>query len=1115
MKHKCFFFIAGALSVLGNVYAFDSEITYNRDVRPILSEHCFACHGFDAHSREADLRLDEKESAFSDRGGMAAIVPRDLERSEVWKRIISSDPDEIMPPPSTHQVLSADDKETLRKWIEAGAPYQNHWSFEPPVKAPLPANYSNLHPIDAFVRQRLDRESMSPQSEADKESLVRRLYVDLIGLPPSGAEIDAFINDSSPNAYETLVDRLLASSHFGERFALDWLDAARYADTNGFSIDGGRHMWLWRDWVIQSLNDNLSYDQFLLQQIAGDLLPDATLANKIATGFQRNNMVTHEGGTIPEENLTNYGADRVKTFGEAMLGLTLSCAQCHDHKYDPISQREYFQLFAYFNTLSDRGLDGNGGNNPAPSIQAITVLKSDEPTALQQSIAALQESMKKIDHQKLNSWMERTQAKLELRGKDLQLHPVKALKVSTPNRGSGFEIEEERFVVLESPGALAAFDILAELPPIDRPITGIRATIYPEEKLGNGWGYGKESEEKKSFVLTAIAASVDRVPGDQVDLFGLLPFGSVTANSWKSGFPPGACLDPRNDSGWAPELSFEGPVHLSATFQQPIDSTQTPYLTTQLNFGFGQSYVARRIALEVFTGIDDGTDIPKTIVELLVQDDASIGPSDREALWKYYVAHSDDFERERIDLANLTDRLAALTTPFTTMVMDVAKTPRKTFLLNRGDYSQPTEEVQPGIPNALPKPSGEATDRLGLAQWLVMKENPLTSRVAVNRYWKLLFGTGIVATPADFGSQGEWPSHPELLDWLAVDFVESGWDLKHLLKSIVMSQTYRQSSVPTPESLERDPGNRLLSRGARFRLPAELIRDAALKTSGLLVDRIGGPSVNPYMPMDLWREVSHYGSTPATAQTFVQDHGEKLYRRSLYTYWKRTAPPPNMVTFDAPNREVCTIERGSTTTPLQALVTLNDTQFVEAARNFADRIITCSSGDREVTQSQPDALARDSAGNHAANEISRSTPFVPQELANQHPKHSQQSPHSLATQSLANASGCDGGMLRVLPVTSDESGQPGSEDSAVDDGERLKWAFRESTSRYPTEDELKVLVRALTRERERYRGNVALAIETLSVGESPQSTSIPPEEHAAWMQVAALILNLSESLTRP
>lgn len=537
---------------------------YNRDIRPILSENCFSCHGPDESGRKGKRRLDVAEAAYADREGTIAIKPGVLSESDAWTRIISEFDDEVMPPKESHLTLTVDQKAKIKGWIEQGAVYQEHWSLVVPKKAPLPvivgAETASLQPIDRFIRATLAEKTLSPAPEADRATLLRRISLDLTGLPPSQEDVAAFVNDKSPDAYTRWVDRLLESPHFGERMALDWLDAARYADTNGYSIDGGRHMWLWRDWVIQSFNDNLPYDRFLTDQLAGDLIPDRTSAQLIATGFQRNNMVTHEGGTIPEENLTNYNVDRVKTFGEAVLGLTLACAQCHDHKFDPISQEDYFRLYSFFNTLSDKGNDGNGGVNPGPSIRTRTVLKSDEAPQVRRQIAALKAELERPDTSVLRTWEAEQLAMLQARGKNFQEHAVKVIKVSTPNKGSGFDADGENRVRLNDPPGMAAFDILTALPSLDVPITGFRVRMHPVPELpGGGWGAGpitqgprvrKEADgadgkpdpgkqpEKGSFMLTAIAATADVVPSDQINLHRLQSLAHVTANSWQADHPP-------------------------------------------------------------------------------------------------------------------------------------------------------------------------------------------------------------------------------------------------------------------------------------------------------------------------------------------------------------------------------------------------------------------------------------------------------------------------------------------------------------------------------------------------------------------------------------------------
>lgn len=998
--------------------AAEIPLAFNRDIRPILSENCFSCHGFDEKSRKAKLRLDLPEEATREHKGGTPIVPGDLAKSEVWQRIISEDPDDVMPPPKSHLKLSAQDKATIKAWIQQGAKYETHWAFAVPKETPAPAPG---HPIDAFISDALKKKGLTPTAAADRATLIRRVSLDLTGLPPSAEEVQAFVASQDPQAYAQLVARLLASPHFGERMALEWLDAARYADTNGFSIDGGRNMWLWRDWVIQSFNDNLPYDQFVLQQLAGDLLPNATDAQLIATGFQRNNMNTHEGGTIPAENLVNYNADRVKTLGEAMLGLTLACAQCHDHKFDPISQKDYFRMFAYFNSLGDAGLDGNAGNNSGPSVNKKTVLKALDLATLPDRIAGLKLKLGTPDDAALARWVGEQQAQLAKRQAGLKLHPINLLKISTPNSGGGFTVEGNTFKGLGG----AAYDILGETPKTSAPITGLRIVFTPNK--GKPAKDGKKtSAAKADFVVSAVDVTTDKVASDQVNIHKLQKFARVTASSWQPEFPAidVRAFNPRR--GWSPDLKSDEAPHLTLTFDQPITADKQAYITTQVYFAMGGK-VPQQGQLFAVTGTDDGTDLPADIITLIGIPAAQRNESQRRQLWDYYAAKSKGMEPVRTDLANAEQRLKSLTDPQPTMIMAVAAKPRETFILLRGDYSQPGEKVSAGTPAKLPAlPAGAPANRLGLAQWMVMPENPLTARVAVNRFWKQLFGQGLVTTAADFGFQGSYPSHPELLDNLSVEFRRSGWDVKKLLTLIVTSEAYKRSSTPTAKQQEADPSNTWLARGPRFRLPAEIIRDAALKSSGLLVPQVGGPSVNPYSPFDLWREVSHYGSTPATAQIFVQDHGEKLYRRSLYTYWKRTAPPANMVAFDAPNREVCTVTRGNTSTPLQALVTLNDTQFVEASRALGER------------------LAK-RVGNDAA---------------------------------------------------------------------KLRWAFLEVVSREPTAQELSVVTKTLARERARYAGDAARAATVLSVGESPRDAQIPAGEHAAWMQVATLLLNLSEAVTR-
>lgn len=921
------------------VPATQRPIRFNRDVRPILSETCFHCHGPDAHGRRADLRLDLAEGAKADLGGYQAIVPHDLAKSEAWSRILSTDPEEQMPPPESHLVLTETQKETLRRWIVQGAEYEGHWAWSPPQPPapPAPATATALSEIDAFIQARLVEEGMAPAPEAKPEALIRRLSFDLVGLPPAADEVESFVADYKNRgeaAWQDAITRLLDSPHFGERMAVPWLDQARYADTNGYSIDGGRDMWLWRDWVIQAYNTNMPFDRFATEQLAGDLLPDATDATRTATGFNRNHMITHEGGTIPEENLANYTADRVKTTSEVFLGLTMGCAQCHDHKYDPVSQKEYYEFFAFFNQLSDRGLDGNSGINSAPKLLAKTVLPTDELPSLQAELAELDQAWRE-SREGFAEWVREMRQRETTRGQDFATVPLTALDVSSPNRPGPYEIQADSSIYSPEPSnGLNGFSHALQIP-LGQNLTGLRVSFFPA-------GPEKKLTPHKDGVprVTTLLVSAGKLPAKQVDIYQQLVLARATASQSAPGHAPKGMLDERNLQWWEPTLATE-PTHFTLTFSEPVDPAETPFLSVLLFFGTNDS-MPYHWRIDGIRGADPDSEFSGPVSAALVREESTWTPEERSLVEATFRETAPVLETVRVRLANLTERISVLTEAHSTMVMDTSATPRETFVLDRGQYDAPLEKVTPQTPRVLPAlaidPAKPAT-RLDLARWLTDPQNPLTARVAVNRIWGLFFGTGLVATSADFGSQGEWPSHPELLDWLAADFVASGWDQQALIRRIVSSSTYRQDSFASPAAREKDPKNRLLARGPRFRLPAEFIRDQALTVSGLLVPRIGGPSVFPYQPPGLWKEVSHFGSTPATSQVFVQDHGEKLYRRSLYTYVKRTSPSPSMSAFDAPNRELCTVDRGVTNTPLQALVTLNDPQFAEAARVYAAKLL--------------------------------------------------------------------------------------------------------------------------------------------------------------------------------
>ena len=955
-------YVCAVAIVLPGACLAESPVDFDRDIKPILSDNCYHCHGPDAESREAELRVDQKDSVLSQRDDYWIVQPGRPDESELIARLTADDPDERMPPADSGKEMTAEQIELLRRWVSAGAPWKEHWSFVPPTRPRL-SNPQHLkgarNEIDYFVVQRLAEKGLSPALPADRRTLVRRLYLDLTGLPPSGEQVQAFLDSRSDEAYEQLVDELLASPQYGERMTIAWLDQARYADTNGFSIDGGRHMWLWRDWVIHAYNQNMPFDQFVIEQLAGDLLPEPTPDQLVATGFNRNHMITHEGGTIPEENLANYASDRVRTTSEVFLGLTMGCAQCHDHKYDPITQRDYYRFLAYFNTLEDKGLDGNSGRNARPRMEATSILgrNGTETKQLRSQLQELEQQLK----QPLASqaaWEEQARQEIAGLGKDLKLVPVEVLNVTSPNRAAEFEIRDDGMLYLKDGGGRSP-SILAKFS--QEEVIGLRLVFYPDPSYSQGGlGYGEKKGLEGSFLLTSLSASVTALASEQVDLYKLIDIRGATATASHADHPAVDCLNPTDFDGWSPGADVDSPQSITFQFARPINASETPYLTVMMVWGGSGDLKGGKCRIYTMSGNDDQTNIPQEVREILDIVAEQRTPQQSEHIRSYHASIAPERANLRYQIENLQERLETLTGKYEVMVMNTAEKPRTTHILNRGQYDQPGEVVTAGVPEHLPQlPEGFSDNRLGLAKWLVEPDHPLTSRVAVNRLWQMFFGRGIVATSADFGSQGAPPTHPQLLDWLSREFVESGWDVKHVVKTMVMSASYRQSSAVSPEKLEADPYNQLLSRGPRFRLEAELVRDSMLQVSGLLKQRIGGPSVRPYQPPNLWREVSHFGSSPATSQVFVQDHGERLYRRSMYTYWKRTVPPPSMVSFDAPSRETCTMQRERTNTPLQALVLLNDPQFVEASRNFAERILRSSTEtDQRIRFAFEQALSR-------------------------------------------------------------------------------------------------------------------------------------------------------------
>lgn len=1043
MKQTFHFITVAAFAVSASA----AEVTFNRDIRPVLSTACNKCHGPDDAHREADLRLDSEDGirqAFD--GGL---------NSEGWKRITSTDPDVVMPPPDSHVELKPRDIAVIKTWVESGAGYEGHWSFIAPVRPDVPKPSVDApdskwirNPIDAFVLQRLTENNLRPNSDADKERLLRRVTLDLTGLPSTLSDINAFVADTSDDAFEKVVDRLLASPHFGERMAVVWMDAARYGDTSVFHADGPRDMWPWRDWVIDAYNSNKPFDQFTMEQLAGDLLPNATTQQKVATGFLRNNATTDEGGLIEEEYRVEYVVDRVKTTSIVWMGLSMECAQCHNHKYDPITQEEYYQFFAYFNQSADRGRQTRNGNE-APVVDLFDSAKITQAELLQQQLESLQPQL--------------------------------------TDRSTAAEADFQKWLTMASAAAG------------EQPLIPCDTLVHIPLDEGKGRDIADLASSTRKGKLQGPEKWVDGKFGKAFDCDGrnFVDMGDAGDFDGSHGFSYGAWIKPKGAASGAPLArmnnanAFRGyDLHLSGGIVEPHiihrwpddaikvrtkqklkpDEWQHVFVTYD---GSGQAagvkiyvdgkpwdwtieqdglsgtikskgpfYLGRRNGGSNFSGvIDDVRVYGRTLAEsevaavagndvitpLLAKAADARTDSERTVLRTHYLNVVDEsYKSLSQQQAKLSAQIAELKKPVVNvMIMNDVPQMRETFVLARGDYASPLKDhpVQPSVPAALPAlpPTADA-NRLGLAMWLTQPDHPLTARVTVNRYWAMLFGEGIVRSLEDFGAQGEWPSHPALLDWLAVDFVESGWNIKHTLKQMVMSSTYRQSSVVTPDKLAADPENRLLSRGSRFRLQAEFVRDNALAASGLLVSEIGGPGVKPYQPPGLWNEVSLDGNL-----RFVADTGEKLYRRSLYTYWKRSSPAPAMTIFDAPTREKCSLQRSRTNTPLQALVTMNDPQFVEAARMLAQ-----------------------------------------------------------------------------------ESLQQGGASTE----QQIMFAYRRAAGVTPTSGILAVLQEAYTEELERFRADSEAAAKFLSIGESQRDENLDAATHAALTAVCSMILNLDETLTR-
>ncbi len=1157
-----------------------TSLEFDRDIRPILSDNCFACHGPDEAARKARLRLDLKEDALKpNRRGDRAIVPGDPARSTLIQRIRSLDPDDVMPPPATNKTLSEAQKDALERWIAEGASWADHWAFTPPRRPEPPRVRDEQWPkndTDRFVLSRLEREGLKPSAEAGKTTLIRRATLDLTGLPPTVEEVDAYLADKSPDAYEKLVDRLLASQRYGEHMARYWLDAARYADSHGYHIDAQRDIWAYREWVIKAFNENKPFDQFTLEQLAGDLLPNPTRDQQIATGYLRSNMSTGEGGAIEAEYAAKYAFDRTETTGTVWLGLTLICARCHTHKYDPITQREYFQMLAFFNQLDEPVMDGNRPN-PDPFIRLPSPQQTARLDWLKQQLAEAQARVDGPDPD-----LDPAQAAWATRWHERLASGWHLLRPSASKSVHGATLTTLESAAILASGESPETDVLELAFPLEAGRIGaLRLRALPHASLPGG---GATRSEDGEFRLSEFEADLVVIgPDGQARAPQKIKFAHAWADAWNGGHEPAKALDGKPDSAWGAEaqagsnrtaifvtdtpitvpsaaelrvrLRFEadkqrhalghfdvaaargeellarlfpprftpwkliGPFKtggLKAGFEQPfppeveldfaktypgvreeirwhdradLADGATHQLVNELHGVHGAYYlhrtihvpaatplalslraddlfklwlngelvaeradpdqergVARRLMVNLQAGENRllvkmvnhqgakhfafnaalaGEDaLSPEVAALLATTVQPTGTWAAKARDHYRREHSAEFRALFDNLARWREEQAAIEAaiPTTLVAKELAK-PRETRILLRGEYDKPRDPVSPGVFSVLPPlPEGAPSNRLGFARWLLEPQHPLTARVTVNRIWQQHFGTGLVKTVEDFGAQGERPSHPELLDWLATEFVRSGWDMKHLHRLMVTSATYRQVSRVTPELLARDPENRLLARGPRFRTDGEVVRDSALFMAGLLVEQLGGPSVKPYEPPGLWEAVSFNNS-----QKYVPDRGPAQYRRSLYTYWKRQSPPPNMLTFDAPTRETCTVRRPRTNTPLQALVLLNDPQFVEAARGFAERVLR---------EAGPTAEAR------------------------------------------------------------------------------LTYAYRIAVARPPSTGELGILRGVLEQQLEDFRANTHAAGQFLSVGDSRPAAGGDPVELAAWTTITSLLLNLDETVTK-
>ncbi|MEY3173369.1 MAG: hypothetical protein RLZZ436_1283 [Planctomycetota bacterium] len=918
----------------------EEPLQFNRDVRPILAALCFQCHGFDQKTREAGLRLDTREGAIAEQDGRAAIRPGHPETSELLRRITSSDPEIVMPPPETKTSIAPAQQEILRRWIAEGAPYQQHWAFESPVQSSVPAVRNAAwvrNPIDAFVLQRLEQSGLQPQREADRETIIRRVSLTLTGLPPAVAEVERFLADTSPNAWEQMLERFLQSPRYGEEQARYWLDAARYADTHGLHLDNEREMWAYRDWVIDAFNRNLPFDQFTIWQLAGDLLPNPTLEQRVATGFNRCNVTTSEGGAINEEWLYRYAVDRTSTTMQTWMGLTAGCAVCHDHKYDPITTRDFYSMYSFFYSAADPGMDGNIRNtNPftlvpttaqQQALDAATKAATETTSTLTQTLAAFTpaeppndaatrpvsdvifDELFPLGHRSRNTSRDKA---VWVRPEFGAKSGSRALELAF---GGPYDLTLELPLIPVVVPAEAQLSLWIRADPFQPPQSfslhieatrGRKLVWSPEGSTEGGERQGPVPTPGEWTQLTVSLAHPASKPGDRIRSLKLALEGGRV---WIDDVRIQGMLAPSQDpltsfNAWWTSSKGTNPGTIPGDLQGLLTGGPRPDADAAL---------LKRLQLYWMTHVQRSAESP-----------AAAARADTDAAWKLREILQDEL-------------------PGTFTFADLPQ-PRQAHVMLRGQYDRPGEAVEPAVPAVFPglredsgaPLTGRRPTRLDLARWLVSEENPLTARVTVNRIWQQVFGTGLVATSDDFGTRGDLPSHPELLDWLALEFRRSGWDVRALYRLLLTSATFRQDSAATEQLLQVDPANRLLARGPRFRLDAEQLRDNALFVSGLMDLTMGGRGVRPYQPPDIWEPVGYENSN---TRFYLQDHGSALYRRSVYTFIKRTAPPPFMTNFDGPNREQFCTRRERSNTPLQALQLMNDVQHFEAARALAQRIL--------------------------------------------------------------------------------------------------------------------------------------------------------------------------------